>query len=134
MGNTHTFAAIAATALSLVCVHLGPASAQTINTRKEYYEGRWDWKGVLKATQDPNNVSRIQFNTPTQAVYCYNRTCRNVKITRQQAGGDLTFSFNGTDYLEFRPAGTTQLNGRFWLDMKPPARSPDATVVLVRKP
>lgn len=127
------FAAVAAAGLGLVIVHASAASAQGIDQRREYYQARWDWKGVLKSTQNPKNVSYIQFNSPTQARYCYQKTCRTVKIVKG-VGGDLTFSFNGKDYFEMNVVNPTRINARFWVDNTPPARSPDATAVFVRKP
>lgn len=68
----------------------GPAFAQKIDMQREYYQGRWTWYGVHKARASPNNTSRIQFNTPTQAVYCYDKSCWNVTINKG-VGGDLFF-------------------------------------------
>ncbi|ABD04764.1 hypothetical protein RPB_0052 [Rhodopseudomonas palustris HaA2] len=126
-------AAVAVVGLGLGIGYANPASAQVINQRQEYYQARWDWKGVHKSTQDPNNISFIQFKSPTQAVYCYKKACRNVKL-QKVPGGDLTFSVNGKDYFEMNIVNSTRINGRFWTDMTPPARSPDATAVFVRKP
>jgi len=118
---------------SLAVALASAANAQSIDQRREYYQARWDWKGVLKSTQNPNNVSYIQFNSPTQASYCCDKTCKNVKV-QKGVGGDLTFSVNGKDYFETNILDPTRINGRFWVDMKPPARSPDAMALFVRKP
>lgn len=107
--------------------------AVSIDTRRDYYEGRWDWKGIYKAQKDANNVSRIQFNSQTGAVYCYNRDCRNVTIAKG-VGGDLTFTTDRKNYFELNASNPVQFSGRFWVDFKPPARSPDATIVFVRRP
>jgi hypothetical protein len=126
-------AAAALAGISLAVALASAANAQSIDQRREYYQARWDWKGVLKSVHDPNNVSFIQFNGPTQAVYCYKKSCKNVKLAKS-VGGDLTFSQNGKDYFEMNIVDPTKINGRFWVDMKPPARSPDATAVFLRKP
>ena len=126
-------AAVALVGLPLVIAHAGTASAQVIDQRQEYYQARWDWKGVFKSTQDPNNISLIQFKSPTQAVYCYNKTCRTVKLEKG-LGGNLTFSFNGKDYFEMNIVNSPRISGQFWTDTKPPARSPDAVATFVRKP
>lgn len=107
--------------------------AVSIDTRRDYYEGRWDWKGIYKAKMGPNNVSRIQFNSQTGAVYCYNSDCRNVTIEKGVVG-DLTFTSDRTNYFELNANDPVRFTGRFWVDFKPPARSPDATIVFVRKP
>lgn len=130
--SVRRLAAVALAGLSLAVVQASVASAQAINKGREYYQARWDWKGVLKSTQNPNNVSFIQFNSPTQGVYCYDKTCKNVKVEKG-VGGDLTF-FIGKSYFEMNILDPTKINGRFWVDMKPPARSPDATALFVRKP
>ena len=108
----------------------GPAFAQKIDMKREYYQGRWTWYGVHKARASPNNTSRIQFNTPTQAVYCYDKSCWNVTINKG-VGGDLFFSFDKKNYFELNVVGS-QIKARFWIDMKPPARSPDATTTFSR--
>lgn len=59
---------------ALLVIGSAAASAQSIDMRREYYEGRWTWHGAYKATNDPNNVSRIQFNTASRATYCYKKT------------------------------------------------------------
>lgn len=122
-----------ATIAAAVALLAGPsiAFAQNIDFKREYYEGRWTWNGVHKARISPNNISRIQFNTPTQAVYCYDKKCLNVTINKG-VGGDLFFSGNKKDYFELAPQGT-QIRARFWFDMTPPARSPDATTTFSRK-
>ena len=110
------------------------AGKPSIDTRREYYEARWVWVGVYKASMDAGNTSKIQFNTPTQAVYCYNSGCRIVTV-RKGVGGSLDFTSDSKNYFEFNPGGDpTRINARFWVDFKPPARSPDATATFVRKP
>lgn len=106
------------------------AAAQQIDMKREYYEGRWTWYGVYKAKMSPKNVGRIQFNTPTQAVYCYDKVCWNVTI-QKGVGGDLFFTSDKKNYFELSANGT-QIKARFWVDMKPPARSPDATTTFSR--
>jgi len=49
-------------------------------------------------------------------------------------GGDLTFTSDRKNYFEFNASDPVRFSGRFWVDFKPPARSPDATIVFVRKP
>ncbi|AVO47107.1 hypothetical protein [Phreatobacter cathodiphilus] len=121
------------TGFALLLLASAAASAQSIDMRREYYEGRWTWHGVYRAMNDPNNVSRIQFNTPTRATYCYQRHCWNVNV-RRDAGASLSFSTDRKNYFEFNPGGDpVRLPARFWVNFQPPARSPDATIVFGRR-
>lgn len=53
---------------------------------------------------------------------------------RRGVGGDLNFSVDGKNYFEFNPGGDpTRLPARFWVDFRPPVRSPDATIVFGRR-
>ncbi len=124
---------VASMGFALLVLEPATASAQSIDMRREYYEGRWTWHGVYRAMNDPNNVSRIQFNTPTRATYCYQRHCWNVNVQRG-VGTSLSFSTDRKNHFEFNPGGDpVRLPARFWVDSRPPARSPDATIVFGRR-
>lgn len=48
-----------------------------------------------------------------------------------KASAGIFFSFNKKNYFELNVVGS-QIKARFWIDMKPPARSPDATTTFSR--
>lgn len=111
---------------------LAAGGKPVINQKKEYYQARWVWSGVLKVTADPNNVSLIQFNTPTAAVYCYKTKCLTVS-PKVGANGVFTFSTNGRDLFQFKTVSGSTIQARYWQDGRTASRTPDAAAVFQRK-
>lgn len=124
--------AVGAAVVAVLWGGVGPAMAQSVETGLEHYQGRWIWNGAHKAKHDPNNVSRIQFTGPDTAVYCYNKGCRNVRITNG-TGGSYAFSMNGKDRFEFSPLDDTRKMARFWGKFGPQSQAPDASATFTYK-
>lgn len=122
-------------AVTTVAVLIGgarSAAAQSVETGLEHYQGRWVWNGPLKAKQDPNNVSRIQFTGPDTAVYCYNTKCWNVRI-KNGTGGSYAFSTGGRNRFEFSPLDDRRKMARYWVAFGPQSQGPDASATFVFK-
>jgi len=121
-----------ATIVAVLCGGVGAALALGVETGLEHYQGRWVWNGPHKAKHDPNNVSRIQFTGPDTAVYCYNKSCKSVRV-KNGAGGSYTFSINGRDRFEFSPLDGSRKMARFWFVFGPQSQAPDASATFTVK-
>lgn len=123
---------MAAAVVAVACCGVGAAVAASVETGLEHYQGRWVWNGALKAKQDPNNVSRIQFTGPDTAVYCYNKTCWTVRV-KNGTGGSYTFSTGGRNRFEFSPLDDSRKIARFWVSFGPQSQGPDASATFTYK-
>lgn len=110
-----------------------PAAGPQIDMRSEYHEGRWRWAPQWQGKTNAGNVSRYQPGDGDSGIYCYDARCW---VVHPKIGPDGSFSFStdGKNSFEFKSDDPTRIRGRFWTDFRPPARAPDATVVLTRKP
>ena len=123
---------IGATVVAVLAGGVWPASAQSVETGLEHYQGRWVWNRPNIAKADIDNVSRIQFTGQNAAVYCYNKQCRNVR-TKDGTGGSYSFTTNGRDRFEFSPLDGSRKMARYWGNFGPQSQAPDASATFTFK-